>query len=106
MSAGEKWKLSPTAKARLRGAPPIARRTSPPASSPSTAHSLFRAYARREELQAARASIDDPPKRDAIKPASRHATSASTPSTTRSRRLEQDHGGPLTAQQRAELENT
>ncbi|MFI4972475.1 MAG: hypothetical protein ACHP7H_07340 [Hyphomicrobiales bacterium] len=71
--------------------------TSPPASSPSTAHSLFRAYARREELQTARVSIDDPPKtrRDRARLTAYNLSLNAIDDEIAA--LEQDNGGPLTA---------
>ncbi len=88
---------------QLQTSPPP---TSPPASPPSTAHSLLRAYARREELQAARAAIDDPPRtrRERTRLTAYNLSLKTIDDEIAA--LEQDNGGPLTAHQRTELEHT
>ncbi|MBA3807286.1 MAG: hypothetical protein H0X28_02650 [Solirubrobacterales bacterium] len=78
--------------------------TEPPVGTPSLSQSLLRAYARRDELRTARASIGDPPAtpRDHVRAL---AYDTSIKAIDREiATLEQDNGGPLTAQQRTELE--
>lgn len=75
-----------------------------PAIPPSLAHDLLRAYARREELQAARAQSADSQttRRDRARAiAYNHGLKAIEAEIAR---LEQSNGGPLSTQQRAELE--
>jgi len=76
-----------------------------PASPPSLAHDLLRAYARREELRAARAEIADPQtrRRDRARAiAYDHGLKAIEEEIAA---LEQSNGGPLSAQQRVELDH-
>jgi hypothetical protein len=76
-----------------------------PASAPSIAHDLLRAYARREELRAARAQISD------LQTTRRDRTRALVYDLglkaidEEIAALEQSNDGPLTAKQRAELEH-
>jgi hypothetical protein len=76
-----------------------------PASAPSIAHDLLRTYARREELRAARAEIDDSQttRRDRARALAYDLGLKAIDEEIAA--LEQSNGGPLTAQQRAELEH-
>ncbi len=76
-----------------------------PASAPSVAHSLLRAYARREELRAARAQVTDPQttRRDRARALAYDLGLKAIDEEIEA--FEQSNGGPLTAQQRAELEH-
>jgi hypothetical protein len=76
-----------------------------PASAPSVARSLLRAYARREELRDARAQISDPQttRRDRARALAYDLGLKAIEEEIAG--LEQSNGGPLTAQQRAELEH-
>ncbi len=77
-----------------------------PASAPSIAHDLRRAYARREELRATRAQVADPQttRRDRARALAYDLGLKAIDEEIAA--LEQSNGGPLTAQQRAELEPT
>jgi hypothetical protein len=74
-----------------------------PASAPSIAHDLLRAYARREELRAVRAQIVDPQttRRDRARALAYDLGLKTIEEEIAA--LEQSNGGPLTAKQRAEL---
>jgi hypothetical protein len=76
-----------------------------PPSAPSIAHELLRAYERREELCAARAEIADPQttRRDRARALAYDLGLKAIEKEIAG--LEQSNGGPLTAQQRAELEH-
>jgi hypothetical protein len=76
-----------------------------PASPPSIARELLRAHARREELRAARAEIADPQttRRDRARALAYDLGLKAIEEEIAA--LEQSNGGPLTAQQRAEVEH-
>ncbi len=77
-----------------------------PPSAPSIVHDLLRAYARREELRAARAEIGDlqTTRRDRARAlAFDHGLKAIEEEITG---LEQSNGGPLSAHQRAEVDHS
>jgi len=76
-----------------------------PTSASSVAHSLLRAYSRREELRAARAQVADPQttRRDRARALAYDLGLKAIDEEIAA--LEQSNGGPLTAQQHAELEH-
>jgi hypothetical protein len=76
-----------------------------PAGIPSIAHELLRAYARREEMCAARAHIADPQttRRDRVRALAYDLGLKTIDEEIAA--LEQSNGGPLTAKQRAQLEH-
>jgi len=76
-----------------------------PASAPSIAHDLLRAYARREELRAARAQISNPQttRRDRARALAYDLGLKAIDEEIAA--LERSDGGPLTAKQRADLEH-
>jgi hypothetical protein len=79
--------------------------TATPASTLSIAHDLLRAYARREELRAARAEIADPQttRRDRARALAYEFGLKAVEEQIAA--LEQSNSGPLTAKQHAELEH-
>jgi hypothetical protein len=76
-----------------------------PASAPSVAHDLLRAYGRREELRVARVELADPQttRRDRARALAFDLGLKAIEEEIAA--LEQGNGGPLTEQQRAELEH-
>jgi hypothetical protein len=76
-----------------------------PASTPSVGHSLLRAYARREELRAARAQVPDPQTTRRDRARTRAYDLGLETIYEEITALEQSNGGSLTAKQRAELEH-
>jgi len=69
---------------------------------PSIVANLLRAYARREELHTARASIEDPPRtrRDRARILAHNLSLKAIGEEIAA--MERDNGGPLTSQQRAQ----